>query len=376
MNIPRMYEPLEQHLQAGKVLVIFGPRRVGKTTLVQNFLAGTKLNYRLETGDDLRAQSIFGSQDMEMILDAVKDYELIVIDEAQKIPNIGVGLKMIVDHVPGIRVIATGSSSFELSGQIGEPLTGRKKTLNLYSVSQQELGRQHNDFELKEKLEQYLIFGGYPEVITAETREQKTKKLEELAYSYLLKDILQFERVKNSKILLDLLALVAFQVGNEVSLSELAQQLGISRNTVVRYLDLFEKSFILFEVRGFSRNLRNEIRKKSKYYFFDNGIRNAIIANFNDFNMRNDVGQLWENFIFMERLKKRIYQDIYGNVYFWRTHDQKEIDIVEEREGKLFGYECKWSSSKKVAAPRDWVKTYDNATFEVVTPENYLKFVI
>ncbi|MEK7545170.1 MAG: ATP-binding protein [Patescibacteria group bacterium] len=374
MKIQRIYEPLDAYIEAGKVLVIYGPRQIGKTTIVQNFLATTRLKYKFETGDDLRIQDLLGSQNLKTILDFIEGYELLVIDEAQKIPNIGTALKIIVDHIPKIRIIATGSSSFELAGQIGEPLTGRKNTMNLYSISQQELKKTHNEHELKKDIEEYLIFGSYPEIITTKTKEEKIKKLEEITYSYLLKDILEFDRIKNSKILLDLLALISFQIGNEVSLTEIGRQLGMNHNTVSRYLDLLEKSFILFEVRGFSRNLRKEITKKSKFYFYDNGIRNAIIANFNKSEIRNDIGQLWENFIFMERLKKRAYQNISGNVYFWRTWDQKEIDIIEEREGKLFGYECKWSD-KKTKAPKDWLENYKNASFEVITQENYLKFI-
>ena len=237
-----------------------------------------------------------------------------------------------------------------------------------------ELKQIHNEYELKDSLEEFLIFGGYPEIITTKDKKDKIRKIEEITHSYLLKDILELDRVKSSKILLDLLRLLAFQIGKEVSLTELGQQIGIDYKTVARYLDIFEKSFILFNVRGFSRNLRKEITKKSKYYFYDNGIRNALIANFNDLELRNDVGQLWENFVFIERLKKRVYQDIFANVYFWRTWTQEEIDLVEEREGKIFGYECKWQS-KSLSPPRSWQEYYPEALFEVISQENYFQFV-
>ncbi len=374
MKIPRIYHPLEKYIEPKKVLVIYGPRQTGKTTLLQDYLQQTSLKYKLDTGDNIKTCNLFDQQDFDTILSYASGYELIVIDEAQRIPNIGLGLKILIDNLPEIKIIVTGSSSFELSGQIGEPLTGRKNTLTLFPISQLELKGLYNNYELKEQLNQFLIFGSYPEIITAKTKAQKIKKIEEITNSYLLKDILELERVKSSKILLDLLRLLAFQIGNEVSLNELGTQLGINHKTVARYIDIFEKSFILFNVRGFSRNLRKEVSKKSKYYFYDTGIRNALIANFNDSNLRNDVGHLWENFIFIERLKKRNYQDIFANTFFWRTWDKKEIDIVEERDGKLFGYECKWKQ-KKIKEPKDWKAQYPEASFEIISKENYLDFI-
>ncbi|OGX39549.1 MAG: hypothetical protein A2984_02525 [Omnitrophica WOR_2 bacterium RIFCSPLOWO2_01_FULL_41_12] len=374
MKIKRFYSGLGHYLEKGKVLVIFGPRQVGKTTLLQDYLSETSLKFKLETGDNIKIHTLFASQELDRILAYAKPYELIVIDEAQKIPHVGVALKMIVDHLPNIQIIVTGSSSFDLAGQIGEPLTGRKKTLTLFPLSQLELKDEYGSYELEQQLQNYLIFGSYPEIITASTNEEKQVKIEEIAHSYLLKDILELEQVKSSKILLDLLRLVAFQIGKEVSLTELGTQLGIDRKTVARYLDIFEKSFILFNVRGFSRNLRKEVSKSSRYYFYDLGVRNALIANFNEIDLRNDIGELWENFIFIERLKKRSYTNIFANVYFWRTWDHKEIDIVEEREGKLFGYECKWSKGK-TKVPKDWVESYPEASFEIVNKGNYLDFV-
>lgn len=374
MKIPRFYQNLEAHYEPGKVLVIYGPRRVGKTTLLNDFLARSRFRYKLDSGDNIRVQDILSSQDFTRIKEYAAGYELIAIDEAQRIPQVGHGLKIMVDHIPGIRIIATGSSSFELSGQIGEPLTGRKHTLTLYPLAQLELSSLYNPYELKEKLHQWMVFGSYPDVINAVSESEKRTVLEELVHSYLLKDILEIERVKGSKILLDLLRLIAFQVGNEVSLSELGSQIGIDTKTVARYLDLFEKSFVLYNLRGFSRNLRKEITKKSKYYFYDNGVRNAIISNFNDMTLRNDVGALWENFLIAERLKKASYHTIYANRYFWRTWDRKEVDFVEEREGKLFGYEFKWGEGSK-KPPKDWLATYPNATYEVIDRGNYMQFI-
>ncbi len=374
--ITRAYEPLDQHLKKNHVLVIYGPRRVGKTTILQNFLADTGLKYKLDSGDNIRTQHLLSSQDFGQILPYVEGYELLAIDEAQEIPNIGKALKIIVDQVPGIHVIVTGSSSFELAGQVGEPLTGRKRTLTLYPIAQSELLSTHNRHELREQLDNFLIFGTYPEVIEASNQTEKIATITEITSSYLLKDILAFDRIKRSRVLLDLLRLLAFQLGSEVSLGELATQLSVSVKTVGRYLDLLEKAFVLIRLGGFSRNLRKEVTSKAKYYFFDTGIRNALIAQFNRPDQRNDIGQLWENFVVVERLKNRAFFPMVANTYFWRTYDQQEIDFVEERSGKLFGYECKWSTRKIPSAPKSWQSAYPEAQFTVITPENFFDFIL
>jgi predicted AAA+ superfamily ATPase len=373
--IPRAYEPLDRFLQPNKVLVIYGPRRSGKTTLLDSFLSQTNLRTKLVSGDDIRIQQVLSSQDFRQILEFAEGYDLIAIDEAQEIPNVGMGLKIMVDQIPGIQIIAIGSSSFELAGQVGEPLTGRKLTLVLYPISQVELLGSQNRFELREQLGEYMVFGSYPEVVLAKTRADKIAIVDEIANSYLLKDILALERVRSSKTLADLLRLLAFQLGSEVSFNELATQLSIDLKTVQRYMDLLEKAFVIYRLGGFSRNLRQEVTRKSKYYFYDNGIRNALIAQFNALHLRNDVGQLWENFIFIERMKLRTYTPIYANVYFWRTYNQQEIDLIEEREGRLIGYESKWSVRKRVRPPRLWVNTYPDAEYQVITPKNYLEFI-
>jgi len=372
--IPRLYDDLDEYLEKNKVLVIYGSRQVGKTTLLKNYLSHTKLKYKLDSGDNIKIQQVLSSQDFNQIFEYTSGYQLIALDEAQRIPNIGQALKIIVDQVQNIFVIATGSSSFELSGQIGEPLTGRKRTLTLFPVAQAELIKSHNNFELKGKLPQCLIFGGYPAVVTAKTNKEKIEILEEIVNSYLLKDILELEQIKGPKYLMDLLRLIAFQVGSEVSLSELGGKIGLDYKTVARYLDLLEKSFILYNLRGYSKNLRNEITKKSKYYFFDNGIRNAIISNFNDVQVRDDVGKLWENFLVSERLKTQAYNNIYSNNYFWRTWDGKEIDWIEERNGALFGFEFKYSDST-IKIPKDFLKAYPKSIVSVVNRENYLEFL-
>jgi len=374
MNIYRHYQNLDKYIEPNKVLVIYGARQIGKTTLISNYLKSTKYNYRLETGDNLRISNLFESLDFNELIEFASNFELIVIDEAQKIPNIGHGLKILVDNIKNIKIIVTGSASFELAGQVGEPLTGRKTTLTLFPIAQLELLKDNNKFDLHNELENYLLYGSYPEIITQNSKKKKISKITELTDSYLLKDILELEKVKSSKVLLDLLKLIAFQIGSEVSLSELASKVGLDYKTVARYLDLFEKSFILYNLRGYSRNLRKELTRKSKYYFLDLGIRNAIISNFNSLDNRNDIGGLWENFLIIERLKKQNYKNILSNNYFWRTWDQQELDWIEEREGSLFAYEFKFSKNK-VTLPKLWSETYPNSSTEIINKKNYFNFI-
>lgn len=373
--IKRLFD-IQTLTKPGKALVIYGPRRVGKTTLLKDFLSRTKLKYKLDSGDNIRTREIFNSQLFNEILPYAEGYELIAIDEAQQIKNIGMGLKILVDNSPGLVVVATGSSSFELSQQVGEPLTGRKRTVTLFPFSQQELLSIYNQYELKEQLDEFLIFGSYPEVITAKNREEKIEVITEIVNSYLLKDLLSLEKIRGTKQILDLLKLIAFQVGKEVSLNELASQIKLDVKTVGKYLDLFEKTFILHKRSSFSRNLRKEISTKSKYYFLDNGIRNGIILQFNKFLDRNDSGELFENFFVMERLKYLSNNSIYRNSYFWRTYDGQEIDLVEEGEGKLLGIEVKYSPKAKLKKKNLFTSIYDNSSIELVNKDNYLNYLI
>ncbi|MGI6347792.1 MAG: ATP-binding protein [Patescibacteria group bacterium] len=373
--IKRIYDNLNDYIKPNKALIIYGPRRVGKTTLLQDYLSKTNFKYKLDNGDNIRLQNILKSQDFKKILAYAESYELIAIDEAQQIPNIGMALKILVDNIPNIRVIATGSSSFDLSQQIGEPLTGRKKTIVLYPFSQKELLFKFNKYELEENLGDFLLFGSYPDVILSKSRKEKLSFLEELVNSYLLKDILSLDKVKSSSVLLNLLKLLSFQVGSLVSLNELSNTLKIDIKTVDRYLDLLEKSFIIFRLGGFSRNLRNEINSKAKYYFLDNGVRNAVISKYNTLENRDDIGQLFENFIISERIKKCAYEQIYGSSYFWRNYAGQEIDLIEERDGKLLAYEIKWSK-EKVSPPKDFVENYKNSEYQVINKDNYLGFIL
>jgi uncharacterized protein len=372
----RYYENLNTYLKSNRVLVIYGPRRVGKTTILKNFLESTNEKYRLDTGENVFIQEVLSSNNFNAILEYAKGYDIIAIDEAQEITNIGKSLKIIVDQIPGIKVIATGSSAFKLSQNIGEPLTGRKRTLKLFPLAQLELNKELNYYDLKEKLSEFLIFGSYPDTYLAKTKKEKVLLIKELVESYLLKDILSHEKIKSPNLLLSLLKLLAFQVGQLVSLNELATQLNVHICTIERYLDLLQKSFIIFKLTGFSRNLRNEIKNKCKYYFYDNGIRNGIISQFNDLSSRNDVGALFENFIFIERLKKQNLEDFYGNQYFWRTYNGEEIDLIENIDTTLSAFEFKFSNKKTPKEPHSWVENYPNSTYKVITSKNYLDFIL
>ena len=368
-----LLDSLESFLSPGKVTIIYGPRRIGKTTLLQKYLEH-KSHYLFVNGEDVHVQQALSSQSIEQLKSFVGSNTLLVIDEAQKIPNIGLNLKLLVDHCKNLSVIATGSSSFDLANHVGEPLTGRKMTLRMFPLSQMELGLLEDPAQTKANLEERLIYGTYPEVILSTDRNQKMNYLHELTSSYLYNDILQIDGIRKSKKITQILQLLAFQIGNEVSISELAQQVSLNKDTVDRYLDLLEKSFVLINITGFSRNLRKEITKKSRYYFYDLGVRNALINQFNPLSLRNDVGQLWENYIVIERLKKQSYENILSNNYFWRTYTQQEIDWVEEREGQLFGYEIKWNK-QKVKEPTEWKEAYSNSHFEVIHQDNYLPFI-
>ena len=280
-----------------------------------------------------------------------------------------------IDEIDGLRILVTGSSAFDIDKYTGEPLTGRKKTFNLYPLSEGEYKQIENLIAKKDNLRERLIYGNYPELIQIKNRTDKADYLREIVNAYLLKDILAFENIRNSDKILNLLRLIAFQVGGEVSYQELGRQLGMSKNTIEKYLDLLSKVFVLHRVGGFSRNLRKEVTKSSKWYFYDNGLRNLIIANLNPIESRNDIGQLWENYVISERIKFQKYNRMIVNNYFWRTYDQQEIDWVEERDGELFGYEFKWNPKKKISPPSAWKNTYENSTFQIIFPENYLDWI-
>lgn len=375
MYIPhKQIENLRKLIIPGKVMVIYGPRRVGKTTLLKKYLEKENDNVLFVNGDDIIVRQYLESQSIQTLQDFVGNNGLLIVDEAQYVEKIGLNLKLIVDHIPGIKIIVTGSSSFDLARDVGEPLTGRKYVLKLFPLSQMEISKIEERHETTASLESRLIYGSYPEVVTIRDNQRREDYLRELIQSYLFKDILALEGIRYANKLVRLLQLLAFQIGKQVSLTELGKQLSMSKNTVERYLDLLEKVFVIYRLSGFSRNLRKEITKSQRYFFYDIGVRNALIGNFNPLAVRNDLGELWENYIITERMKKQEYLRSVTNSYFWRTYDKKEIDLVEERGGKLFGYEVKWKK-ERVKIPRDWTAGYPDAAFEVIHRENYLKFI-
>ncbi len=370
----KQLENLRNSTRPGKVVVLYGARRTGKTTLLHEFLKYEEEPYLMVSGEDIAVQGYLSSQSIDKLTAFVGRSRLLVVDEAQKIPLIGLNLKLIVDHIPDVRVIATGSSSFDLARSIGEPLTGRKITLKLFPLAQMEIGQIEQRHQTDANLESRLIYGSYPEVVLTPDNRAREQYMKEIVASYLYKDVLELDGIRHSAKISRLLQLIAFQIGKEVSYTELASGLGMSKNTAERYINLLEKAFVLQKLSGFSRNLRNEISKNCRYYFLDNGIRNAVINNFNPLQLRNDVGELWENYLVLERLKRQEYLGQGANNYFWRTYRQQELDFVEEREGRLFGYEIKWGKSK-AKPPTEWLAAYPEAAFTVVNQGNYLNFI-
>ena len=381
MFIPRIQlQNLKKLLLPNKVVVLAGARRVGKTTLIKKLIE--ELNSKnslsqkilLVNGDDIFERSFLESQSIQKLKDFIGQNKILIIDEAQYISQIGLNLKLIVDHIPDIKIIITGSSSLNIAGEIGEPLTGRKFDLRLFPIAQMELNLIENTAQTAANLENRLIFGSYPEIVITADIELKKRLLKEIVNSFLLKDILQVNGIKYSNKLISLLQLLALQIGQTISFNELGAQLGFNRKTIERYLDLLEKTYIIYRLQGFSKNLRKEISKNPKYYFWDNGIRNALIANFNPLHLRNDVGALWKNYIISELLKKDEYGNRMASFYFWRTYDKQEIDLIEIFQSEIFAYEIKWTR-QKLKPPAAWQKNYPQSHFNTITPQNYLKFI-
>jgi len=369
-------EEFHRKLLPNKVLILLGARRVGKTDLIKKYLSEIpKKDYLHLNGEDIDDANLLKERSVNNYSRLLANVKLLVIDEAQNIPKIGMVLKLIVDSIEGIKIIATGSSVFDLSNKLGEPLVGRKNTIYLFPLAQIEYSEFENYKETTQNLEERLLFGSYPELEQYPDWNDKINYIKEIINSYLLKDILIFDGIKQSNKILDLLKLIAFQVGQEVSLQELARQLGISKNTVESYLDLLSKVFVIYKVPGFSRNLRKEITKSNRWYFYDNGIRNGIIGNFTRLETRTDVGSLWENYLASERIKYQNYNKKWANNYFWRTYDQQELDWLEEENGNLKGFEFKWNEKKKSKIPTAFAKAYPDANFEVINKQNYLDFI-
>ncbi len=361
-------------LNRGKIIILIGPRQVGKTTLAKEIAQQINLKTLWLNGDEADIRILFSDITSTHLKAIIGNNKLLIIDEAQRIKNIGITLKLIYDQIKGVQVLATGSSAFELTSEINEPLTGRKREFFLYPLSYQEMIQHTSFLEENRMLEHRLIYGYYPEVIKNPGDEKGI--LSEISESYLYKDVLSYGKIKKPALLEKLLQDLALQIGNEVSYHELGQLIGADNQTVERYIDLLEKTFVIFRLVSLSRNMRNEIKKGRKIYFYDIGIRNAIIKNFIPLNLRKDVGALWENFLISERLKINHYNQKFVNRFFWRSTTQKEIDYIEEQNGKLYAYEFKWNPKKKVKIPRSFTNLYPEAETQLINPLNFIEFIV
>lgn len=372
--IRTLQDKITARMKPNKVMILFGARRVGKTYLMKQIIKDFKGTALYLNGEDYETLSLLEKQSISNYQHLFEGINLLAVDEAQNIPAIGSKLKLIVDEIPGIKVLASGSSSFDLLNKAGEPLVGRSKQFLLTPFSQTEINAMESSLQTKRNLESRLIYGTYPEVVLADSFEQRKEYLLDLISGYLLKDILSIDGLKNAGKMQDLLRLISFQTGNEVSYDEIGTQLGMSKNTVEKYLDLLSKVFVVYRVGAFSRNLRKEITKAGKWYFYDNGIRNALIGNFNPLAIRQDTGILWENFMMAERRKIKLNELTDTEMYFWRTYDQQEIDLIEDTSGNLNAFEFKWGN-KIPKIPVAFNQAYPGTNYTVINPENYLEWL-
>ncbi len=363
-----------KYLALNKIIIIYGARQVGKTTLVQMLLKKINEPFLLLNGDEPDVREILTKATSTRLQTLIGKNKVVVVDEAQRISGIGLVLKLLYDTTPDLKIIVTGSSSLDLADQLQEPLTGRKLVFKLFPFSFKEMVNHKSFLEEKRLLEHRLIYGYYPEIVNQPGNEQIL--LSALTESYLYKDVLSLGLIKKPHVLEKLLRALALQIGQEVSYSELGSLIGADKQTVEKYIDLLEKSFVIFRLQTFSRNLRNEIKKNRKIYFYDNGIRNALIKNFNPLSLRSDVGALWENFFITERIKYLNNEQKMVNCYFWRTHSQQEVDYLEDSEGKLIAYEIKWNPRKKVRFPERFLKTYQPEQTHVVHSKNFFEFLL
>lgn len=374
MHIQRfLVDQLRSRMHAGKVILLFGPRQAGKTTLLRTLIPNQ--DDALWINGDLQAHHrLLDEPQPDRFALLLNKRRILCIDEAQRIVDIGLKLKILNDGLPDVQIIATGSTSFELANQTGESLTGRKWEYKLYPISFGEMSEHTSAIHEHALLKHRLVYGYYPEIVTHPGDEPERLRL--LTESYLYKDILAWEGVMKPQKLSTLLQALAYQIGSQVSYSELAQLCGIDAKTVERYIDLLEKTFVVFRMGSYSRNLRNELKSSRKIYFYDNGIRNAVIGRFDPIELRDDRGALWENFIVAERMKRNAYTNQTARVYFWKTTAQQEIDYLEELDGILHAYEFKWQSTKKVKPPRSFTNGYPGASFAVVNPDNVYDFLL
>ena len=375
IDIPRSLEQqIESQLGKQKVILLFGTRRTGKTTIIEHIAAKYADDTLLLQGEDMQIAELLQRRTIANYQQITKGKKIVIIDEAQAIPEIGKVLKLMIDSIKGITIIVTGSSSFDLISHAGEPLVGRNIVYHLYPVAQSELSAIEDYLATRRNLEQRLIYGSYPELWHLDNQLEQENYLKQLVNSYLMKDILIYESIKGSDVLFKLLKLLAWQVGSQVSTVELGNTLQLNRITVERYLDLLSRVFIIFPLTGYSSNLRKEVTKSKKWYFFDNGIRNALIINFSQLSNRNDTGQLWEQYILAERMKYNSYKNYFPQYFFWRTYDGQEIDLLELNNGQLQAIECKWQN-RKTKAPVAFSKAYPDANFAVISNENYLEWI-
>ncbi len=375
--IPRIIKKqiIDRLNNSNKIIVLYGARQVGKTTLINSILKTRKEKILNIDADQLKYREVLSSADFNQMKRLVAGYEMLFIDEAQRISNIGLNLKILHDNLPALKIIAIGSSSFELANKISEPLTGRIWTYTLYPVSILEFKELLNPFEIDERISEFLTYGMYPEIFSYENELDKKDYLKELVHSFLYKDLLELSQIKNSGKIMDLLRLLAHQIGSTVSFNELGKKLGLSTDTVISYIDLLEKVFVIYRMPGFSRNLRKEVTKNKKIYFYDLGVRNAILEDFTVAEKKPDIGHLWENFIISERIKRNTYLRAHLNSFFWRTYTGAELDYIEQGSGRLFGYEIKWSD-KLYKPPKTWIESYEESEFKLINRKNYQEFVL
>ena len=364
---------IEKKLFKGKAILLFGARQVGKTTLLEYLINVRKEKIMHISGDEPDVRLLLSNITSAELKNYIGESTIFFIDEAQRIPNIGLTLKLITDKLKEIQVIATGSSSFEMANEMNEPLTGRKFEFNLFPLSFQEMVNHNGLLEENRQLEQRLIFGSYPEVITNPNESEELLNL--ITDSYLYKDILMLDSLKRPRLLEKILKALALQIGSEVSYNEIAQLVGADKGTIDKYIHLFEQTFVLFSLPSFSRNVRNELKKSKKIYFYDCGVRNAIIGNFNRPQNRTDIGALWENYLISERIKKHHYEGVRLQSYFWRTTQQQEIDLVEETTDTLTAFEFKWGETTKAKIPKTFTNNYPNAKTHIISPQNFHNFL-
>jgi uncharacterized protein len=366
-----LQEKIERRIGSGKVIVVTGPRQTGKTTLIE-FILKSK-DYLLLDGDDPKTRMLLKEPNTEQIRSIIGKYKFVFIDEAQRIEGIGLTMKIITDRFKEVQLFASGSSSFDLSNKINEPLTGRKWEYQLFPISWEEYETHHGYLHAEQQLENRLLYGLYPDVLNNPGDE--VSLLRNLVNSYLYKDLLSFSELRKPEVLEKLVQALALQVGSEVNYSELAQIVNVDKNTVSKYIDILQKGYIVFKLGSFSRNVRNEIKTNRKIYFYDNGVRNMVIGNFDPIEMRMDKGALWENFLISERVKQIEYKQSLARVYFWRTKQQQEVDFVEDNAGKLSGYEFKWQNKKNTKLPKTFTQNYQ-AESKVIDRNNFRDFVI